>query len=274
MAGILDTLKKALPKPVKEVLRRTVYHLRNRRPFKPYLKKKNIEGVVFDFWIGDRDGRDWYDLKCTDPVWVEMRFIKDHLIGLGDVILECGGHHGCTTILLSNWVGAGGKVVTFEPSPANCAIIEKNIQQNELRNVSLERKAVGAEQGIITINDASNSSVTLSGKGIEVELTSLDEYEHLNPTFLKIDVEGFEMKVLEGAKKILSTHPKMAIELHTDQLSHYGASVQDLFRLIDFENYKVWIQWEDGQQPEEYDMTTPIKKRVHLFFIPRASASA
>jgi len=106
---------------------RTFYSLRNRL-LKPYLKKKNIEGVVFAFWISDRDARECYDLQCTDPVWVEMRFIMDHLIGQGDVVLECGGHHGCTAIVLSNWVGADGKVVTFEPHPANCGIIDKNIQ--------------------------------------------------------------------------------------------------------------------------------------------------
>ena len=271
MPGILDTVKKALPKPIKEVLQMTVSRFRNRN-FKPYLKKKNIEGVIFDFWIGDRDGQDWYDLQCTDPVWVEMRFIKNHLIEEGDVVLECGGHHGCTAIVLSNWVGGAGKVVTFEPSPANCDIIETNIKHNELRNVTLERKAVGAERGTITINDASNSSVTLSGEGQRVELTCLDTYEYLNPTFLKIDVEGFEMQVLQGAQKILSTRPKFAIEIHTDALSMYGASVQDLFRLLGVENYKLWIQWEDGQEPEEYDMRTPIVKRVHLFGVPLAPA--
>lgn len=146
---------------------RTFYSLDNRL-FKPYLKKKNIQGVVFDFWIGDRDARDWYDLQCTGPVWVEMRFIMDHLIGQGDVVLECGGHYGCTAIVLSNWVGGDGKVVTFEPLPANCEIIDKNIQQNGLQNVILEGKVVGAERGKITIKNASNSSVTLSGEGVKL----------------------------------------------------------------------------------------------------------
>ena len=236
--------------------------------FKPYLKKKNIEGVFFDFWIGDSDGRDWYDLQCTDPIWLEMRFIKDHMIKEGDVILECGGHHGCTAIVLSNWVGSNGKVLTFEPLPKNCDIIEKNIEQNGLKNVILERKAVGAEKGKITINDVSNSSVILSGKGVEVEMTCLDEYEHLNPTFLKIDVEGFELQVLQGAKRILEKRPKLAIEIHTEALSQYGSSVEDLLRCIGVENYTLWIQWEDGKQPEEYRIETPIEKRVHIFCIP------
>ena len=241
------------------------------RPFKSYLKKKNVEGVVFDFWIGDTDGRDWYDLQAGDPVWMEMRFIKEHLIRQGDVVLEAGGHHGCTAIVLSNWVGSTGQVVTFEALPANCDIIEKNIQLNGINNISLERKAVGAARGIININAASNSSVNMSGNGVQVELTCLDEYEHLHPTLLKIDVEGFEMQVLQGAKDILSKRPKLAIELHTESLSQYGASVQEIFRLIDIEKYKVWIQWEDGQQPEEYNRRTPINKRVHLFCVPLGS---
>jgi hypothetical protein len=136
--------------------------------------------------------------------------------------------------------------------------------------VTLERKAVGAERGTISINAASNSSVALQGEGIVVELTCLDEYVELGPTLLKIDVEGFEMQVLQGAKHVMSTHPKLAIEIHADQLAQYGASVGDLFRLICIEDYKVWVQWEDGEEPEEYDFRTPIEQRVHLFAVPLA----
>lgn len=268
MTSILNTVKRVLPKPVLEILRQADYPLRSSLFFKQYVIKKNMEGVDFDFLIGDRIGRDWYDRECiNNPIWLEMRFIKDHLIAQGDVVLECGGHHGCSAILLSNWVGVGGKVVTFEPFPANCDILEKNIKLNGLKNVNLQRKAVGAECGIITIS-GSSFSINSSGKGVEVNMTCLDEYEHLNPTFLKIDVEGFEMQVLQGAKKILSKRPKLAIEIHTEFLSRYGASVNDLLRLINVENYKVWIQWKDDQQPEEYDMRAPIENRVHLFCIP------
>jgi FkbM family methyltransferase len=197
-----------------------------------------------------------------------MRFIKDHLIRPGDIVFECGGHHGCTAIVLSKWVGDFGKVMTFEALPANCDIIEKNINLNNIHNIILERKAVGNERGKIAIENASDSSVSVSGEGLEVELTCLDEYEHLKPTFLKIDVEGFEMQVLLGAKKILSSRPKLDIEIHTEQLAKYGTSVQDLINLVLSENYKVWIQWDDNQQPIEFDIKTPILKRVHLFGIP------
>ena len=273
MKSIVNSIKKALPEPAKKFIRLSVYRLRNRW-FKPYLMKKNIEGVVFDFWICDVDGRRWYDIYCNDPDWIEMRFIKDNIVEQGDVIFECGGHHGFTAAILSNLVGPSGKIITFEALPRNCDIIEKNFKQNRLQNVTLERKAVGAEKGELIFDGLSNSSVILSGRGVKVDVTNLDEYAHFEPTFLKIDVEGFEVQVLQGAKKILSKRPKFAIEIHTDMLSRYGTSVEDLLKLIGVENYKLWIQWEDDEQPEEYDLRTPIVNRVHLFGIPKNSNSA
>ncbi len=272
MPSLLETMARALPRPVKAALKRAMAGLRN-RPFTPYLKKKEVEGLAFDFWIGDRDGRDWYDLNCTDPHWPEMRFLKDHLLEEGDVVLECGGHHGCTAIVMAHWVGVGGSVHTFEASPANCDIIEKNIRLNSLQNVTLERKAVGNQQGTITITKDSNSAVTSAGAGEEVGITRVDEYRQLNPTVLKIDVEGFEIEVLEGAGEILATRPKLAIEVHTDLLENYGATVDDLFRFIDPAVYRLWVQWSEDRPPEAYDRKQPITSRIHLFAIPHDAST-
>ncbi len=272
MSRIVDAVKSILPRPLRAALSRALYPYRHgRRFFTPYVIKKEMEGATFDFLIGDRTGRNWYDRACiNNPIWLEMRFIRDHVAQKGDVVLECGSHHGCSTILLSSWVGASGKVVAFEPFPANFEILEKNVRLNNLRNVLPRMEALGAASGTITFDEAS-SAVTSSGNGVHVKVSRLDEYEHLNPTFLKIDVEGFEMQVLRGAKNILWKRPKLAIELHTELLPQFGASVEDIFGLIGVENYRVWIQRRDDQQPEEFDMRTPIESRVHLFFIPIAS---
>jgi len=261
-----------IPQRAKTLLKKTLSRLYGDRSFTPYIKKKNIEGAVFDFWIGDAEGRDWYDLSCTDPVWVELRFMKDHIIEQGDVILECGAHHGCTTIALSQWIGDKGKLIAFEPVYKNCDIIQKNLELNKISNVMLVRKAVGAENGRTEISGASNSSVVIAKHGTEVELTCLDEYLSFQPSFLKIDVEGYEVNVLRGAKRILSQHPKLAIEIHTDALLQYGVSVAELFSLIDVDAYEMWVQWNDGEEPQPYTMQLPITKRVHLFCIPKPQA--
>jgi len=269
--GLTDSLKRLLPGRVRAALSRIVYpYRRGRRFFKPYVISKEMEGVGFDFYVGDRTGRDWYHRECiNNPVWREMRFMRDTLIQKGDVIFECGGHHGCSAILLSRWVGGEGKIVTFEPFPSNFEILTKNIGLNNLTNVDARMEAVGAKAGTITFDEAS-SGISATGRGVSVKVACLDDYAHLRPTLLKVDVEGFEIQVLEGAKQILSTRPKLEIEVHAELLPQYGATVADLFGLIGSDDYRFWVQWRDDQMPVDYVPGTPITHRVHLFGIPRA----
>ena len=261
----IDVVKKALPQPVRTALKKVLYDLRERN-FKPYLKRKTVAGEVFDFWIGDTQGRGWYD--NTDPLSIELRFARDHMIKPGDVVFDCGAHHGYATVLFSKWVGGKGKVVAFEALPRNCDILAKNVELNGLTNVILERKAVGATTGQISIDGVSDSTVIFSKQGIKVEMTRLDDYAHLNPAFVKFDVEGFEYQALQGAQSILSQRPKLVVELHTDKLSKYGASVEKVLNTIGLDRYRLWIQWNDREEPEEYDNKASITERVHLFCLP------
>ena len=238
--------------------------------FTPYVKRKNVEGVEFDFVIGDAEGRSWYDVDCTDPDWPEMRFMRDRLVRPGDVVFECGGHHGCTAILLARWVGPLGRVVTFEPHPGNAAIIRRNIELNAIANVTLRENAVGDKRGRIAMGNVSNSAVVRPSffrRSIEVEAVRLDDFAHENPTLLKIDVEGFEVAVLKGATEILKRRPKLAIEIHTEELARYGATVGDVFACLDLEGYDRWVQWDDDAEPVPYD-GSPITSRVHFFAVP------
>lgn len=79
------------------------------------------------------------------------------------------------------------------------------------------------------------------------------------------------MNVLQGAVNILSTRPKLAIELHTELLPEYGASLAGILSLIDLESYRAWVQWKDDQEPVRFDPATPVNSRIHLFFVPTGS---
>lgn len=265
---LVKSAKALLPSQLRHVLSRAIWPYRHgRRFFTPYTVTKDMEGETFQFFVGDRTGRDWYDRPCiNNPVWREMRFVRDQMIVPGDVIFEAGGHHGCSVILLSRWVGDDGKVVTFEPLGNNFEILERNVRLNQLTNVVAKREALGATAGTIFFDEVLSGIGTT---GIPVPVARLDDYASLNPSFLKLDVEGFEVDVLRGATAILATRPKVEIEVHTDLLPLYGASVNDIFRLMDVEGYDVWVQWRDDQMPVRYDRCTPITTRVHLFFLPR-----
>lgn len=265
---VTKSIKSLIPVSVRKHLRKIFSKASNESL--PYIQKKNVGGIAFDFLIGDVVGRDWYaNLNSLSP---EMRFIRDNIIQDGDIVLECGAHHGYTTILFAKWVGKG-KVVAFEPSPSSAEILQSNVELNSLQNVIIEKKAVSSREGKIFISDDSNSSVIL-GKlgGIEVETTYLDKYSYLKPASIKIDVEGFEVEVLKGAQEILRSKPKLAIEVHVDMLERYSSTVEDLLSLIDEESYTLWIQLGGKDEPRLYDgrsISDYHQPQIHLYAIPK-----
>jgi FkbM family methyltransferase len=239
--------------------------------FAPYVKRKNVEGVEFDFLIGDAEARSWYDVDCTDPDWPEMRFMRDRMVRPGDVVLECGGHHGCTAVMMSRWVGPSGRIVTFEPHPRNVEILRRNLELNGIANVTVRQNAVGAQRGKVAISDASNAAVRrrrFALNAVEAEVVTVDEFAREKPTLLKIDVEGFEVEVLRGARAVLETRPKLAIEIHAEELAKYKTSVGELFACLDLSGYERWVQWDEGSDPLPYDGSKPITSRVHFFAVP------
>ncbi len=253
-----------------------------------YIIKKQLGDVTFDFFIADSEAQEWYDESLSTEnkslsAHSEYEFIEE-ITKPGDIVFECGTHHGLTAILLADWVGIEGKVITFEINPRNAQIAQKNIEINNIKNVILERKGLGSQETKLKIFDKSNASVTpinlISTSWLknflygteEAEIITLDNYAKTSstvPTFLKIDVEGYETEVLKGATEILQTLPKLEIEIHTEILSRYNTSVKEIFELINIERYQTWVQWNDSEKPEKFDLQQEIDRRVHLFAVPK-----
>lgn len=292
MSRLIQKIRPKL-KEIKQIFRE--------KTFKPYILDRKSYGIEFRFLIGDLTGEMWYgktselqsfqtssESKKKKKV-LEMDFVQQKMIKPRDIVFECGAHHGWMSILLSNWVGKEGKLVTFEAYSKNFNILRSNLELNHLENAVAEHYAVGSQSGKATIFQKSNASIIprliprnfLSKRMLnfiygmeEVETISLDTYaeQHKSyPTLLKIDVEGYEFEVLKGAKKILDTAPKILLEIHTKQLSLYGASIKNLFNLIDINRYQTWIQFETNTSPKIFDPKCPpnIQKRVHLYAIPK-----
>ena len=255
---------------VSEDYLRDLYQRRTEKTFKPYIKLVETEGVRFEFYVGDPTGKDWYDKGKHGFISREMLFIREHLIKPGDVIFDCGAHHGFVAILFSKWTGAEGKVVAFEPVVRNQEIIKKNIELNAIGNVILVGKALGSGNGEISMNRSSNARVVDgSRRASKCQMTRLDEYGDLKPDFILIDVEGYEVEVLKGARNLLKSMPKFVIEIHTDFLKDPDKSIAEIFSLIDMEKYRLWIQWGTDEDPGEYDGHQPIRKPVHIFGLPK-----
>jgi FkbM family methyltransferase len=261
---------------LKEAISPRLSNLINSLHFEPHTILREVAGEQCSFYIGNPAGKSWYSNR-KDPS-IEMQFVKNELIHPGDVAIECGAHHGAASILLSRWIGDSGKVIVVEPMPDNVAILRRNIELNDLKNITLIEKAAGPNHGYISMKNRSNAAVSIKGgsRTVQVECITLDKIsENLGviPSFLKIDVEGFEYKVFEGCKSILSQMPAIFLEVHTLTLPRYGNTFDDLWKFVDPNVYDIFIQDNDIEQPVPYSPGESPGGRVHLFFRPRPKES-
>jgi FkbM family methyltransferase len=243
--------------------------------FRPYILDKVVDGFNLKFYIGDVIGEEWYGGEYDIEKTPELKWIKEHTKE-GDVIIDCGAHHGMFGFLCSKWVGETGKVIGFEALPQNAEIAKKNIELNQIKNFEIRFEALGSVNSMSNLTVSANEVVIEKGGKdlIEVKMVTLDEaLSDQNPTFLKIDVEGYEIEVLKGAKRVLSNLPKLDIEIHNNRFGCDPESVKEILQLIHSENYELYFQFESEdviKQDEKIHNCEYISSfnRVHLFGIP------
>ncbi|MFN8496266.1 MAG: FkbM family methyltransferase [Anaerolineae bacterium] len=145
----------------------------------------------------------------------------------GWLVADIGAQIGYMTLLMASRVGAAGRVLAFEPMPANFAVLAENIRLNGYTTVQVERLAVADKSGTTLLRrlddralSATASIVAEDGGGgsIEVTTVSMDEYLAGAPgdlRFAKIDVEGAEDLALAGMTRTLERcRPILLVEVH------------------------------------------------------------
>ena len=152
----------------------------------------------------------------------EQTRLFQKLVKPGDVLYDIGAHFGYYTLLSSKLVGEKGKVVAFEPSPNNLARLYRHIELNSRRNVQVLELAVSDHVGTAKFETRTGSGVGhLASDGpLEVKLTTLDSLtDQPLPQVMKIDVEGAELGVLQGAKALFAKcKPIIFLSLHGEDL--------------------------------------------------------
>jgi FkbM family methyltransferase len=139
----------------------------------------------------------------------DMGFLL-HVLTDKDLFIDVGANVGSYTILACAAMGANG--YAFEPVPANFQRLVENIRLNHSENrVKCLNIGLGREKGVVQFTadmDAMNHALAESEKHaqtISVEISTLDAVlKGQSPYLLKIDVEGYETPVLEGASETLN----------------------------------------------------------------------
>lgn len=158
-----------------------------------------------DKYVGQRVALEKYEPYETKLI---LRQIKK-----GDVIVNVGANIGYYTVLLADKVGPSGKVYAFEPDSKNFEILKKNIEINKLSNVILVKAALSSQKGVKKLYKSSDNygDHRMFGKekkreSEEVKTLKLDDFlknKEKKVDFLKIDTQGWEPAVFDGAKEII-----------------------------------------------------------------------
>jgi FkbM family methyltransferase len=128
-----------------------------------------------------------------------------------DVVVEVGANIGAHTIWLAKATSAGGAVMAFEPQRLAFQTLCANLALNSIMNTLAFQEAVGREAGsiVVPIFDP-NIPGNFGGVGLgayetgdEVPVVRLDEYDLPRCRLLKVDVEGMELDVLQGAREMI-----------------------------------------------------------------------
>jgi FkbM family methyltransferase len=146
----------------------------------------------------------------------DMSFVL-HLLRAEDVFVDVGANIGSYTILAGAVVGA--KCVSFEPILATYRHLIRNINLNGIgQNVIAENIGIGNARGELrftatldTVNHVLGENEESHGASVVLVKTLDEALEEIRPTLIKIDVEGFESSVIEGAPDILRRESLLAV---------------------------------------------------------------
>jgi FkbM family methyltransferase len=165
----------------------------------------------------------------------ELFRISKHILKPEDVVYDIGAHIGYTSIFFSQLVGQSGKVQSFELLPSTADILQKTIDLNCLDNCHIHRVGLSDSREIkkIAVGTTYMGSFGFSpgfessGEYEDCLIDSLDNYRQVSriplPNFIKIDIEGSEVKALKGASKtILQANPLIIVEFHSLELLTKG----------------------------------------------------
>jgi FkbM family methyltransferase len=237
------------------------------------------DGLSFRVVPNDQVSRALYVSGTYEP---NTLYVLRTFLQAGAVFLDVGANAGVFSLVASRYVGASGRVYSFEPSEREYRRLLDVIQLNGLEGrMTPVQVAVGARPGHEMLRVAAPPYSGLNTLGTEfpydgvdvsnverVAVTTLDEYsrrQHLSRIdVIKIDIEGAESAALAGSASILQRlRPVLIIELFSRALVSNGASVSELQEHLQNADYRFFqIDDETAGLTRVEDLTTVDEQNI------------
>lgn len=216
-------------------------------------------------WNRAREKGGYMDVKVEGRAWLRLhtdstlgsliycygfeeneRTFLWHYLRPGDVFVDVGANIGLFSVIAAKRVGEGGRVYAFEPVALPRQRLEENIRLNQFHNVSIQPFALSDQAGWLEMSiptdghDAwSSLAAPIAGAGIQmdrIEAVTWDDFADriglAKPRMMKIDVEGWENRVLDGASATLSAPdaPLLQVEFTDAAAQSAGSSCAALYQ--------------------------------------------
>jgi FkbM family methyltransferase len=215
--------------------------------------------------------------KTPEPEVVDL--IR-RVVSPGDVVIDGGANVGFYSMLMAGVVGEAGRVIAFEPAPPNIERFRQNREVNRFGNVALYTDALWSEAATLDFwvgKDSGQSALWSSVDSVEKIQVRALPLDSIAPTlaagvkFMKLDVEGAEEWVLQGACDLLGGgYPKFVVcELNTTALTQLDCCQDSLRSYMFHWNYQIFLLREDGGLPAlvpERTVIRPKKQNCNVLF--------
>jgi FkbM family methyltransferase len=179
----------------------------------------------------------------------------------GDVVADIGSNIGYYALQEARLVGDQGKVYAIEPAPENAELLRRNVELNGYQNVEIFQLALGNENGtkpfylsrkrnwssMITRDEAAS---TIIGQ-IPVQEATFDGFFSKigqYPSFIRMDVEGYEVEIIEGMHEFLEGDRDLRIlmEVHPDR----GPEIRSMFKTLEEHGFQCKAVVNEPDAPE------------------------
>lgn len=215
------------------VIRRLGRALLGTKRFDRLIDKTGLRELKSRTWLSRKmmpDGNEImyrpHDQCVLDEVYARDVYSQSK-IKAGETVVDVGAHIGIFSLMAARKVGPTGRVIAFEPSPRTLDLLRRNLAFNGLPWVKLHAVALADVEGTTSLfmaegavdNPVADTLIAASKrKSVPVRLRRLDdvlaEEDVAAVDHLKIDVEGAELRVLDGAPKTLARTRRVVMEVH------------------------------------------------------------
>ena len=213
-----------------------------------------------EWWLAEESALD-QELMRGGFEDAEKEFVRKFLRP-GMTVVDVGAHHGLYTLLAAKYVGRRGKVIAFEPSCRERRRLLRHVRVNRCGNVRVEECALGDQAGeadLFTVQGAQDwcNSLRPPAMNERTETTSV-AVERLDDAlwrlrvdavdFVKLDAEGAELSVLQGAGELLrgASRPVVLAEVQDIRTKAWGYRARQIVEFLTDRGYCWFAVRSDG----------------------------